>query len=134
MRKSRQLMASLMSSDQIQLSSPYDGGSDLMLSLRDDPKYGKDILLVLTKGQMSCPSYQGCSFSVKFDNGPIQNFRAYGSSNGRNDVLFINGQTSRKKFLASLRAAKRMIVEVDIFQAGRQQFTFEPTGLTWKWF
>ncbi|RXZ42675.1 hypothetical protein [Crenobacter cavernae] len=134
MRGQSRYFASLTSSDMIQLAFPYNGGTDLELVLRDDPEHGKDIMLWMSKGQLPCYSYDGCSFSVKFDDGPIQRFSAAGPASSGSDTLFISGPAGRKKFMAGLRKAKRMIVEVNVYDAGRQQFTFEPVGLQWERF
>lgn len=134
MRGKSRHVARLGSSDMIQLQFPYAGGSELGLTLRDDPEYGKDVMFVLSQGQLPCSSYDGCSFRVKFDDGPIQRFGAAGPEGGHGDVLFIAGPAGRKKFMSGLRKAKKMIVEVSVYDAGRQQFTFEPAGLNWDRF
>lgn len=134
MRGKSRSVASLISSDSIQQKFPYEGPTSLRVALRDDPQFGKDVMLILSQGQLPCYSYEGCSFRAKFDDGPIQHFGATGPDSGHGNVLFVSGSAGRKKFMSSLRKAKKIIIEVDVYDAGRQQFTFEPAGLKWEKF
>ncbi|WP_174874199.1 hypothetical protein [Vogesella oryzae] len=134
MRGKSRYLATLYSQNEIQLAFPYNGGSSMRLTLRDDPEYGKDVMLVIDKGQLPCYAYDGCSFKVKFDDGPVQTVSAAGAENGSQDVLFVSGPAGRKRVMNGLRKAKRMVVEVQVYDAGRQQFVFEPAGLHWSRF
>ena len=39
--------------------SPYDGDQYGRLTLRIDPKYGKDVIFSIQRGQLLCASYEG---------------------------------------------------------------------------
>ncbi len=134
MRGKTRYLASLTSTNEIQLDFPYNGGSSMQLVLRDDPEYGKDVMLMISKGQLPCYTYDGCSFKVKFDDGPVRDISAAGAESGSSEVLFVQGAGGRKRLMEGLRSAKRMIVEVTVYDAGRQQFVFEPAGLNWNRF
>lgn len=98
------------------------------IMLRDSAQHGRDILLLLTEGQYQC-RYDGCTISVKFDDGEIQRFSVNEAAGGRSDALFIVNQ---QRFLSALRQAERVTIEAQFFQVGSQQFTFNVGGLEWE--
>ncbi|HEX2764741.1 MAG TPA: hypothetical protein VHM92_12975 [Allosphingosinicella sp.] len=110
----------------ISLGFPY-GESTPQLVLRQDPKYGFDIYLT-ANGQFLCRSYDDDTISVKFDNGPIEQWACADAESGSSDIVFV---VRAESFLAKLRKAKRLIVEADMYEAGRQQMKFEVGGLKW---
>jgi len=133
MRGATTYRAVLASDNFINQSFPYEGDVHLNLYLRKRADGDKDVILHIEKGQMPCfSSSEGCSFKAKFDNGPIQTFRAVGTSGAHDDAIFLDG--NMKKFMSSLRKAKEVTIEVNLYETGRKQFTFTPGGLDWKWF
>lgn len=76
-----------------------------------------------------CPSYQGCSGTVRFDNGPAQRVRFNGPADNSSDTIFVVGA---KSFVAKLKKAKRLVVEKTLYQAGEPQFEFDVSGLKWE--
>lgn len=133
MRGKIEFRAGLESDNFINQDFPYEGDVHLSLFLLKRADGDKDVLFTIDKGQLPCfRSGDGCSFKAKFDNGPIQTIRAVGTSGGSDDVIFMAGNT--KKFMASLRKAKKLTVEIDVYNSGNKQFTFSPAGLEWKYF
>jgi hypothetical protein len=68
--------ASLESDKQLSFGFPYNGGSTGKLTLRISPKYGRDVILEIEKGQFLCPSFDRCAVHVKFDKRPIESYSA----------------------------------------------------------
>jgi hypothetical protein len=64
--------ASLESDKQLSFGFPYNGGSTGKLTLRISPKYGRDVILEIEKGQFLCSSFDRCAVHVKFDKRPIE--------------------------------------------------------------
>ena len=123
--------ASLMSENAVNLSRPYDGGSYLNLVIRNMPKkYGVDVYITLSKGQLQC-SYSDCRLPVKFDDGKILTYRATRADGGHSDTIFIS-DSQASAFIRRTKAAKRIIIEPEIWRAGATQFVFEPKSpLAW---
>lgn len=133
MRNKTSYFASKTSNNTIELSFPYQGGSSITLMLRKHSEYGDDVMFTLSKGQFSC-RIDGCNISVKFDDGNIEKYAVSEAESGSNDVLFLSGRKSMKKFMDKLKSAKKMVIEVPIYDYGRAQFTFDTQGLEWKHF
>ncbi len=126
MRGSVSRFARLGASEPISLDFPY-GESTPELVIRQDPKYGFDIYIT-ANGQFLCRSYDNDTVSVKFDDGEIEQWACGDAESGSSDILFI---INAESFLAKLRKAKRIIVEADMYQAGRQQMAFDVKSLKW---
>lgn len=126
MRGEARRVASLKSETVIYLNRPYHGGSSVALCIRSHPKFGSDIFFSLDNGQFFLDPF-GDSISVKFDDGPIENFRCVGGKDST-DLIFISNY---KGFLAKLKTSKRLIVELPFFQEGEKQLSFSTAGLEW---
>ena len=126
MRGAVRKIASVSAVEPITLPFPY-GESTPTLNVRKDPKFGFDIY-VSANGQFLCRSYDNDTVSVKFDDGPIKNWACADADGGSSDVVFI---TRGQAFLSELRKAKRVTIEAQMYEAGRQQMTFAVSGLKW---
>lgn len=115
----------------IELSFPYGAGVDLSMILRDDAQYGKDILFAVNKGQLFC-AYQDCYISVKFDDGSIQKLATNEAEAGSSEVLFLANDISG--FVEKLKTSENLIVEVNFYDHGNEQFQFNVSGLDWSRF
>lgn len=120
--------ASTTSTNSIELDPPYEGGSTLEMTVRQSPAYGADILFILSSGQLLCHSYDGCYATVRFDDGPPERVELNEPSDNSSDTVFV---ASARPFIEKLKKAKRAIVELEIYQAGRPQFEFQVAGLKW---
>ncbi|HEY3778616.1 MAG TPA: hypothetical protein VGL35_11220 [Rhizomicrobium sp.] len=118
--------ATLESDNTLNFSFPY-GESTGSIVLR---RHGKsvDVMLQMTGGQFVCNSFNDDTVTVKFDNGPIRHFGCAESADGDTKTIFLM-RTSR--FIKGLKGSSRVRIEVDFFQAGLQQLTFNTTGLKW---
>ena len=133
MRNKTSYFASKSSNNTLELSFPYQGGSNLILMLRKHSEYGNDVMFSISKGQFAC-RIDGCNISVKFDEGNVEKYSMGEPESGTNDVLFISGSKSINKFMDKLKKSKKMVIEVPIYDYGRAQFTFDTQGLEWKHF
>ena len=124
--------AALKSENLVPLEFPYAPGAHLLIYVRSMPKkYGTDVFITATKGQLTC-SYNNCYFNVKFDDGKIQRISAVRPDNGEHDTLFVSDRAV-PGFIKKLKAAKKVFVEVDFFRQAGQQFKFDPEkALEWK--
>lgn len=66
--------ATVSSINEVQFGFPYQGSQRGTLQLRIHPKYGKDAILSVSRGQFLC-GLEGCSVTVRFDEGTPQSYR-----------------------------------------------------------
>jgi hypothetical protein len=121
--------ATTTSTNSIHQDFPYSSDTRMDMTLRNSPAYGTDVILRISSGQMMCPSYEGCSGSVRFDGGLAQKIGFNGPADSSDDVVFVEGA---KGFIAKLRHAKTVVIEKTIYQAGAPQFEFDVRGLKWE--
>lgn len=121
--------AETVSTNSIVQSSPYSDTTTMKITVRKSPAYGTDVLLTISSGQMMCPSYTGCSGTVRFDDGPAQRISFNGPADNSSDTVFVAGA---KSFISKMKKAKRVVIEKTLYQAGNPQFIFEVEGLKWE--
>ena len=126
MRGTKNIYASTESKNIQQLGFPYND-SKMQITIR---KMEKEINVLITlKGQIVCNSYsERCYVSVKSDDSKILQYDFTEAAHGRSDLIFINKE---KEFVELLKKSKNLIVEVPLFNYGRQQYNFDVSGLKW---
>ncbi len=127
-RGSTSYFASTTSTNMIHQDAPYDGSTSMRMMVRKSPAHGTDVILTISSGQMMCPSYQGCSGTVRFDDGPAQRVSFAGPADSSSETIFVEGASS---FIAKLKKSKKVIIEKTLYQAGSPQFEFNTEGLKW---
>lgn len=115
------------SENEIEFKFPYQGPQKGTLMLRKHPRYGKDAILQIERGQFLCHS-DDCSVNVRFDSGKTLNFSAAEPSDNSSDTLFISNYS---RFLNNLKKAKKVYIEAEFFHEGNQVFEFDVAGLKW---
>ena len=98
-----------------------DNGSPVRLVLRQHPKWGRSVYLVLDKGEFDCAP--GCKVSVKFDDAPARPFAATKSDQNR-QAMFIDDEKTIRDILDRIR-----VITVDTSVDGKPRtLTFEVGG------
>lgn len=128
MRGTSTKFAQVNSDNTVDLDFPY-GEVRGQLWIRQRAEDGLSVAFEVEKGQILCNDFDDSYVSIKFDNGPVQKFRCSGTADGSSNVAFINDD---RRVLAALKKSKRTIVEAPFYEQGRQQFTFNTSGLSWK--
>lgn len=82
-------------------------------------------MLMISKGQFTCFDSRGGRVAMKFDSDPVLHYRCSRAADGRADVIF---SKPVPQVLRQLQAFEQITVEVQFFQAGRQQLTFRMAG------
>ncbi len=118
-------MATSESSNEIVLMPPY-GRIKARIFLRSSPRTGKSVIFMSDAGQIMCTSYDPCKITARFDAKPAQRFGASSPSDGSHEAVFIRDYTG---FVRSLAAAKKLLIEVEYFRNGSQQFEFDVASL-----
>lgn len=132
MTDSKNVWKSLDSENLAYFSFPYDGGSSLNLCVRYMKKYGTDVILTITKGQLLSNEYNGTNYvTVRFDDDAPQRFYTNDAADGSNDYLFLR---NARKFIKRAKTAKSIKIQVPVYQEGNPTFTFKvDVPLTWEY-
>ena len=121
---------SITSDNRVYFDFPYDGGSTLSIDVRYMKKYGTDVFLTISKGQILCNDFDETNIiTVRFDDAPPQKFKCNTPSDMSSNYIFIR---DAKRFVKSAKNTKTIKVQLQFFQEGTRTFTFtvdEP--LTW---
>ncbi len=125
MSGSKRYTASLKSANTVSFGFPYGGEQHGTLTLRTVQGKGKDVLFYIQRGQILCPSYQGCNVLVRFDDEKPMRFAANGPADHSSELIFLENYS---KFITKLKKAKRVRLSVDIYQNGAPAFEFDVSG------
>lgn len=121
--------ASLDSSNSLRLSAPYSGENTGWVTVRKHASMGLDVMVVIRKGQILCPSYSGCNVKVRFGEGQPVTFSALPPSDHSSTSVFIRNAQS---FIDKAKIAKTIKVQLEIYQNGPQILEFEASEpLSW---
>lgn len=115
--------AKVLSTNQVEFSFPYGGPQRALLTLRSHPRFGKDVFLVIERGQLQC--FDECEVLVRFDDEPAVKYGATGPEDNSSDLLFIQNYD---RFVNKLSKAKRLRLSVSVFQQGSPVFEFDVSG------
>ena len=120
--------AFLKSVNQVTFDFPYQGAQRGTLALRKHPKHGNDAYLQIEKGQFVC-GIEDCMVSVRFDDGPVQQFGVVGPADQSTEILFFSNYS---RFVQRLQKAKRVYISAVVYQEGSPTFEFNVEGLDWE--
>jgi hypothetical protein len=123
----QRFLATIESTNTVNFDFPYNGSQNGSLILRTDPRHGKDLMFQIQKGQIMCPSYQGCTVQVRFDDEKPVSYSANGPADNSSEVIFLSDYA---QFLGKLKKAKRVRLSVNIFQEGAPVFEFDVAGFS----
>ena len=90
--------------------------------MRTHPRYGKDVIFSIEKGQILCRSYEDCIVLVRFDDEPPVNYSAVGASDNSTETIFIRNYN---KFVKKLLKAKQVRIATNIYKQGAPVFEFD---------
>ena len=107
---------------------PYEGKTYAYFQINDDGHATFEI----DRGQIQCSSYNGCSLKIKIDNQKPIYISAAQNNNGKSDYVSICTGTdpgtyycNGKSFIKSLKGAKKILVEAQVFQEGNPVWEFD---------
>jgi outer membrane lipoprotein-sorting protein len=118
-------LASVVSTNTVNFSSPYNGIQNARLTLRSDVKYGKDVIFRIEKGQILCNSYDSCTVLVRFDDEKPTQYSATPPSDNSSETIFISNYG---KFVDKIRKAKLVRISPTVYQEGSPVFEFDVHG------
>lgn len=121
--------AAVQSENTLEFDFPYQGAQHAMLLVRRHPRFGRDVIFSIEKGQLLCTSYEGCTVLVRFDKGDPQSFSANPPADHSTESLFIQNYD---RFVSKMRAAKTVRISPKVYQQGNVVFTFDVSGFDVK--
>jgi hypothetical protein len=83
------------------------------------------VLFAIERGQLLCPSYDGCTVLVRFDAGEALRFSANAAADHSTETIFI---ANYDRFLSKMRAARQVRISPSVYQQGNVVFTFDVSG------
>lgn len=121
--------AALASLNEENLGFPYER-TRLAFVISDK---GQGNVGFFTNAQFKCnDEFEGrnavCKIAVKFDDNPIEYIDV--SKKMDSDILVMDENHSAA-FINNIRSAKKLMVEVSMFQNGSKQFSFDVSGFKW---
>lgn len=121
--------AHVRSTNTFEFDFPYDGFQRATLTIRDHPKYGRDVILGIVRGQFVC-GVISCRLDVQFGDGEPKRYRATEPSDYSSTALFIRRAS---RFVKQLKKVDRVRVEARFFREGTRVLEFDVQGLEWEW-
>jgi len=119
--------ATTESRNEVNFGFPYQGNQRATLLLRVHPRYGRDVVLLLDKGQFLC-QIGGCNVAVKFGDAQPQTYSAAPPADHSSTALFIQGHD---RFIANAKKVEKVLIEAQFYQEGNRVFEFDVGGLQW---
>jgi hypothetical protein len=115
------------STNEVEFEFPYQGGSNLSITIRNQNNKN-EVLVSISKGQIMTSILGEKYFRAKFDDNKPVYFAYNSASDGSADVVFVENVT---KFISLLKSSKKLIIELEFFNAGNKLFDFSVEGLKW---
>jgi hypothetical protein len=116
------------STNKVNMKFPYNGGSEGTIVVFTD-----GVKIHLSKGQVMCSNYSGCSIKVKFDNEQPEYYNAVGPSNGQSNYVFLGSDygnsNGARKFVNKLKTANNVMISIEMYQEHSPVWEFNVNGL-----
>lgn len=123
---------SLLSDNQHEFEFPYHGGSKLQIDVRYRKQDGSQVILTLSRGQLQTTNFSnGNNVIVRFDEDAPVTFSTTEPADYSTSYLFLNNP---RKFINRAKNAKKIKIQVPVYDEGQPVFEFEPAEpLTWEY-
>jgi hypothetical protein len=125
---SKSFFAQLYSTNQLEFAFPYNGGSSGVITIRK--RNGKnEVILDITKGQFLDNISDDRYVRMKFDSQKLFSVSYSGTTDYRSTEIFLN---SPSLIISKLKKSKKLLLDIEFYEAGRQQFEFDVANLVWE--
>lgn len=122
MTDTKNIWAKITSDNYISQDFPYEGLTYARITVRYMKKYGYDVLVEITKGQIDGREYYGTDYiTARFDEGAPKRYYFNEAADGSSDVIFLRNKSD---FIKKCKQAKNIKIDIPIYQSGRPVFTF----------
>ena len=114
--------------NKVSMKFPHNGGSEASIIV-----YEKDVKIYISKGQVMCSNYRGCTIRVKFDDEQPESYTAVGPDNGQYSYVYLGSSgNGAKKFMNKLKTAKKVMISLEVYQENDPIWEFDVAGLQQK--
>ena len=131
MTDSKNIWASITSDNYISQDFPYEGNTRAIITVRYMKKYGYDVLIQISQGQINGRHYYGTDYiTARFDENKPKKYYFNESADGDSKIVFLRNSSD---FIKNSKKAKDIKIDLPLYKSGRPIFTFhvdEP--LTWR--
>lgn len=114
--------AAVRSENTLSLDFPYQGAQHGTLAVRKHPKWGSNVIVSIEEGQILCSSYE-CPVRIRFDDAQPVTYTGNEPSDNSTETIFLPYSIANK-----LKTAKRVKVEMNLYQNGTQVLEFNVKG------
>lgn len=130
MTDSKNIWATVLSDNYIRQDFPYEGLTYAKITVRYMKKYGYDVLINITNGQIHGSKYSNENYIIaRFDEGSPKKYWFDEAADLSSDVVFVRSKT---EFIKKCKEAKKIKIEIPIYKGGRPVFSFEvDESLVW---
>ena len=131
MTDTKNIWANIQSDNYISQDFPYEGYTYAFITVRYMKKYGYNVLVQISKGQINGSSYNGTDYiTARFDGGSPKKYYFDDAADGSSEIVFLRNSSD---FISKCKKAKEIKIDIPIYKSGRPVFTFnvdEP--LVWR--
>lgn len=122
MTDTKNIWASITSDNYILQDFPYEGRTRAIITVRYMKKYGYDVLIQISQGQMNGRDYYSTNYvTARFDDGTPKKYYFNESADGDSKVVFLRNHS---EFIKNCKKAKDIKIDLPLYQGGRPVFTF----------
>ena len=123
---------SLLSDNQHEFEFPYNGGSKLQIEVRYRKQDGTQVILTLSRGQLQTSDFNGGhNVIVRFDDDVPMTFSTSEPADYSSSYLFLKNP---RKFINRAKTAKKIKIQVPVYDEGQPVFEFTPAEpLKWEY-
>lgn len=131
MSDTKNIWARIQSDDYISQEFPYEGLTYSYITVRYMKKYGYDVIIEISKGQINGRSYYGTDYvTARFDEGSPKKYYFNEAADGSSNVIFLRNSSD---FIKKCKSSKDIKIDIPVYKYGRPVFSFhvdEP--LVWR--
>ena len=113
--------ALIESTNTLSFEFPYQGIQHAVLELGSHPRYGRNVIFSIEKGQFLCRISE-CSVLVRFDDSPPVKFSAVGPADHNTTSIYISNYAG---FTSQMLKAKKVRIEANFYHNGSQVLEFD---------
>lgn len=122
MTDTKNIWATITSDNYITQDFPYEGRTRATIIVRYMKKYGYDVLIQISQGQMNGREYYSTNYvTARFDDGNPKKYYFNESADGDSKVVFLRNHS---EFIKNCKKAKDIKIDLPLYQGGRPVFTF----------
>lgn len=121
MTDSRNIWASIISDNILRQNPPYQGDTYAKITVRYMKKYGNEVIVEITKGQIIYSHLGGNVLTIRFDSDEPRTYSFNSSADHDPKCIFL---FNAKDFIKRAKKAKTIKIQIPVYHSGNPIFTF----------